>query len=128
MNNNLSSFYHTRTIEEINAEKQIILNCFDGETSYDYGNYLDFEVSDSALACQKHCQAHDDCVHFTFYEETNKCYRKTKNSKKYTKGATSGPRNCSDLSYTVSPDRSTTPSTCDSPHMVCLIGGSSSSG
>ena len=112
-----------RSIEEINAEKRIIQDCFDDETSYDFGNYLDFEVSDSPISCQKHCQAHNDCIHFTFYEETNKCYRKTKNTKKSVRGATSGPRNCSDLSYTMNPDVVTTPKTCESPDMVCLTGG-----
>ena len=49
------------------------------------------------------------------------------NEKKSTEGAISGPRNCSDPTYTAPPPRPTTPSTCGSPGAICLQGGTNTS-
>lgn len=113
-------FRDKKTIE---AERNITLVCFEEGVSYEYGEYVDYDVSENPLGCQKHCQAHPDCTHFTYYHETNRCYRKTGNSKTDVSGAISGPRNCTDLNYVASPEVSTTPGTCDAPDALCLVGG-----
>ena len=119
-----------RPEEEILAEKRIIQECFDDGVTYTFGDFIDFEVSYSALACQKHCLAHEDCTHFSFYKESGKCYRKTGNEKKSAEGAISGPRNCSDpnYTYTADPNISTTKAPCSSAGAVCLTGGNSDGG
>ena len=87
----------TRPEEEIAAERAMTAVCFEEGVSYNRGRYLDYDVVYSALECQRHCQNHDDCSHFTYYPASNKCYRKTSGEKSgYSAGATSGPRNCSD--------------------------------
>ena len=113
-----------RTPEAIAAEKELIRRCFDDGVSYDFGGYIDYDVADSVFACQKHCQAHADCAHFSYYKSTNKCYRKLGNKKKSVEEAISGPRNCSDPNYTLSPGYVTsTPKSCEAPGTVCLKGG-----
>ena len=119
-----------RSLEEITAEKRLIQQCFDEGVTYDFGSFLDFDVASSPIMCQKHCQAHPDCNHFSFYYESSKCYRKTGNVKKSADGAVSGPRNCSDPTYLykpLDPKISTTPKSCDSPGVICLAGGSTPS-
>lgn len=117
----------TRSKQQIDDELRLIQICFDEGVSYNFGGYIDFEVSLSPLACQKHCQNHPDCSHFTFYPERGRCYRKMGNEKKSTEGAISGPRNCSDPTYTAPPPGPTTPSTCGSPGAICLQGGTNTS-
>ena len=112
-----------RSLEEISAEKAIMQHCFDDGVSYNFGDYLDFEVASNAMSCQKHCMAHPDCSHFSFYQDSRKCYRKTGNIKRSTEGAISGPRNCSDLSYIPQSTLSPVLKDCNSPWVVCLTGG-----
>jgi len=115
-----------RSKNEIDQEKEYIQHCFDEGVAYNFGDFVDFDVSHSALACQKHCLNHQDCSHFTFYPESGKCYRKTGNTKQTMDGAISGPRNCSDPNYTANPQPSyTTPTPCSSPGAICLTGGGS---
>jgi hypothetical protein len=127
-----------RSKEEIEAERAILLTCFEEGVSYYYGEYLDFDAAESAVACQRHCLAHADCSHFTFYPASNRCYRKQGGAKRSIDGAISGPRNCSnpnegidknatDVTAT-SPDTggdaSAQPKNCSAPGVICLVGGS----
>jgi hypothetical protein len=125
-----------RSKEEIDAERAILLSCFEEGVSYYYGEYLDYDASESAVACQKHCLAHEDCSHFTYYAASNRCYRKQGGAKRSIEGAISGPRNCSDPNAVVAANsteggKATTTArgqqqskNCSSPGVVCLLGGS----
>ena len=115
-----------RPLTEIAIEKEVMQRCFDDGVSYDFGNYLDFDVSPNGISCQKHCLAHADCTHFSFYKESRKCYRKTGNTKKSTEGAISGPRNCSDVSYIPKSTESPTLKDCSREGVVCVGGGKNS--
>ncbi len=87
----------------------------------------------SPLDCQTHCRSHAECRYFTFYRDTNKCYRKTTNEPTMRTEAVSGPRDCrqQDSSVTAAGAASplTTPSPalpaadCSVPGVVCLRGG-----
>ena len=130
-----------RSLDEIEAERAILLTCFEEGVSYYYGEYLDFDAAESSIACQKHCIAHTDCSHFTYYPASNRCYRKQGGAKRSIDGAISGPRNCSDpnggnakntnntaTAGQTTPGRGAAaeqrPHNCSSPGVVCLVGGS----
>ena len=93
----------TRTSQEIQEEQEIVRTCFEEDVSYHYGEYLDFDVVDSSLECQKHCINHRDCNYFTFYAANHKCYRKVGSDKRTVSGAVSGPRNCSNPNPSLDP-------------------------
>ena len=44
---------------------------------YNPGDWIDYDVTSSALDCQTHCRAHSECRLFTFYTDTHKCYMKS---------------------------------------------------
>jgi hypothetical protein len=115
-----------------------MLTCFEEGVSYYYGEYLDFDAAENAVACQKHCLAHGDCSHFTYYPASNRCYRKQGGAKRSVDGAISGPRNCSDPNgetgdknpaggdgRAAADDAAGQQRTknCSSPGVVCLVGG-----
>ena len=39
----------TRPLAEIENERNLIATCFEDEVSYDYGEYLDFDIADRLL-------------------------------------------------------------------------------
>ena len=107
-----------RSKEEIDEELSMINECFEEGVSYHYGEYLDFDVVTSAIACQQHCRNHVDCNFFTYYPSNHKCYRKVASDKKSIEGALSGPRNCSNINNSTQPyDNQRSPST------ITLVGG-----
>ena len=91
-------------------------------------DYIDFAVVGSAHDCQLHCRSSAECRFFTFYTDTNKCYRKRSDRARSPRGeAVSGPRECG-AGVTTAPSGPTTPSNCRAADVVCLVGGNSSSG
>jgi len=99
------------------------------------------KVVPSPLDCQTHCRSHAECRFFTFYRDTNKCYRKTTNEPTMRTEAVSGPRDCrtgGGAAGTAASDSDdagegagsplTTPplpaADCSVPGVVCLKGGS----
>ncbi len=96
---------------------------------------LDPEVVPSPLDCQTHCRSHAECRYFTFYRDTNKCYRKTTNEPTMRTEAVSGPRDCRQDSgssataagaavpLTTPPPALRAAADCSVPGVVCLQGG-----
>ena len=67
---------------------------------YNPGDWIDYDITESALDCQTHCRSHPECRLFTFYTDTHKCYRKGGEKSRTTSrsDAVSGPRICSNTS------------------------------
>ena len=107
-----------RSKEEIDDERSMIDECFEEGVSYHYGEYLDFDVVSTAIACQQHCRNHVDCNFFTYYASNHKCYRKVAGTKKTIEGALSGPRNCSNINNSTQPH-----STKRLVNLLTLVGG-----
>ena len=63
---------------------------------YNPGDWIDYEITSTALDCQTHCRSHPECRIFTFYTDTHKCYRKAgeKDRTSSRSEAVSGPRTC----------------------------------